>query len=269
LPHKCNKSSLILVEQKKKFEKVAKIQDHLENKREQAEDLLNEGEKQIDLGAIRSLFDPQKFAEKLFNHLKKSKDMFDVKLLFIDLLSRVIAAHQLIIFPFYSFMLKFLKSYQKNVTQLIAYTAQGVHRLVPPEIVEPVIKHIVDEFVGQHSAQECVAVGLNAVRWICSRQPLAMNSDLLQDLTLYVKYRRDKGVQMAARGLIHLYRVEKPDLLSRKDRGKYHNKEQSKEYGEVEIRDDLMGAELFLAEEKILNAKEEEEEKKPLPKILM
>ncbi|ETO13595.1 hypothetical protein RFI_23771 [Reticulomyxa filosa] len=213
----------------KKFEKVAKLEEKLDEKKEAMQELLNETEKQTDMSGIRSLFDPQAFAEKLFNHLKKSKDMLDVRLLMINLLSRVIAAHQLVLFPFYSFMVKFLKAYQRSVTQLIAYTAQGVHRLIPPEIIEPVIKHIAED-----------------------RQPLAMNEDLLHDLAMYVKYRRDTGVQMAARGLIHLYRVENPHLLVKKDRGKFHSKETPKNFAEMSVNQDLVGADLFLAEEELL-----------------
>lgn len=46
-----------------------------------------------------------------------------------------------------------------------------------------------------------------------------MNSTLLQDLTEY-KGSKDKGVMMAARGLIGLYREIAPEMLKKKDRGK-------------------------------------------------
>ena len=103
-------------------------------------------------------------------------------------------------------MTKYLKHFTPNVTQMIAYTAQAIHKLVPPEIIEPLIKHIADNFIGQFSQIESIAVGINAIRLICARQPLAMNADLLQDLALYTKNKKDKGTQMAARGLIQLYR---------------------------------------------------------------
>jgi len=46
-----------------------------------------------------------------------------------------------------------------------------------------------------------------------------MNATLLQDLTEY-KGSKDKGVMMAARGLIGLYREVAPEMLKKKDRGK-------------------------------------------------
>lgn len=58
---------------------------------------------------------------------------------------------------------------------------------------------------------------LNAVREMCSRCPLVMNEDLLQDLTQY-KTHRERSVMMAARSLIQLYRHTMPSLLHKKDR---------------------------------------------------
>lgn len=60
---------------------------------------------------------------------------------------------------------------------------------------------------------------INGIREICVRQPLAMNETLLQDLTQY-KNHRDKGIMMAARSLITLYREVNPEMLLRKDRGR-------------------------------------------------
>ena len=45
-----------------------------------------------------------------------------------------------------------------------------------------------------------MAVGLNSIREICVRCPLAMNETLLRDLVQYKKY-KDKGVMIAAKGL--------------------------------------------------------------------
>ena len=44
-----------------------------------------------------------------------------------------------------------------------------------------------------------------------------MDEDLLRDLTAYKSY-KDKGVMMASRSLIQLFRNIKPDMLHRKDR---------------------------------------------------
>ena len=46
-----------------------------------------------------------------------------------------------------------------------------------------------------------------------------MDETLLSDLSSYKSY-KDKGVMMAARSLIQLYRTVCPDLLLKKDRGR-------------------------------------------------
>lgn len=63
-----------------------------------------------------------------------------------------------------------------------------------------------------------MAVGLNGIREICLRCPLAMTPDLLQDLVQY-KNAKNKTVMMAARSLMQLYRNVDPTLLHKKDRG--------------------------------------------------
>lgn len=68
-------------------------------------------------------------------------------------------------------------------------------------------------------AGEVATAGLNAIREICARAPLAMNATLLQDLVEY-KGSKDKGVMMASRSLITLYREVAPEMLKKKDRGK-------------------------------------------------
>lgn len=78
---------------------------------------------------------------------------------------------------------------------------------------------IANEFVSEAAASEVASAGLNAIREICVRQPLAIDDTLLQDLVEYRKS-KDKGVMMAAKGLLSLYREVAPDMLRRRDRGK-------------------------------------------------
>ena len=62
-------------------------------------------------------------------------------------------------------------------------------------------------------------LGLNAIREITKRCPLALDETLLRDLAEYKSY-KDKAVMMAARSLIQLYRSVHPELLHKKDRGR-------------------------------------------------
>lgn len=176
----------------------------------------------LNFSAFHLLHDPQVFAESLFSkHLQsgKSKLNLEQKLLALQLVSRLVGLHKLIIISLYSYFLKYLTPRQRSVTSFLASLAQASHNLVPPDTLEPLIQKIANEFVSEASASEVASAGLNAIREICARQPLAMNEALLQDLVMYRKS-KDKGVMMAARGLLSLYREVGAGMLKKRDRGK-------------------------------------------------
>jgi len=128
--------------------------------------------------------------------------------------------------------------------------AQATHDLVPPDVLEPLVAKIANEFVSEASASEVAAAGLNAIREICVRQPLAMSDTLLQDLVQYRKS-KDKGTMMAAKGLLSLYREVGADLLHKRDRGKAATMGiragtiQERRYGE-EVVGQIEGIELLM-----------------------
>lgn len=100
---------------------------------------------------------------------------------------------------------RFLQPHQRQVTRVLQFAAQSSHSLVPGEMIEPVLKTIANNFITERNSSDVMAIGLNAVREICSRCPLAMGEDLLRDLVMYKAY-KEKSVMMAARSLIVLYR---------------------------------------------------------------
>lgn len=176
----------------------------------------------LNFSALHLLHDPQEFAEQLFSkHLQgtKVKLSLDTKLLVLQLVTRLVGLHKLTIVPLYSWFIKFLIPRQQSVTSFLASLAQAVHNLVPPDVLEPLIQKIANEFVSEAAAAEVAAAGLNSIREICARQPLAMTDTLLQDLVQYRKS-KDKGVMMAAKGLLSLYREVGAELLNKRDRGK-------------------------------------------------
>lgn len=176
----------------------------------------------LNFSALHLLHDPQGFAEQLFSkHLQntKAKLSLDTKLLVLQLVTRLVGLHKLTVVPLYSWFIKFLTPRQQNVTSFLASLAQGTHNLVPPDALEPLIQKIANEFISEASAAEVAAAGLNAIREVCARQPLAMTDTLLQDLVQYKKS-KDKGVMMAAKGLLSLYREVGAELLKKRDRGK-------------------------------------------------
>ncbi|KAF3164854.1 Severe Depolymerization of Actin [Orbilia oligospora] len=176
----------------------------------------------LNFSALHLLHDPQGFAENLYSmHLAKSNNKLSMeqRLLVLQLVSRLIGLHKLTVIGIYSYLLKYLTPRQREVTRFLVAAAQATHDQVPPDLLEPIIRKIADEFVSEGVAGEVATAGLNSIREICARQPLAMDESLLQDLTTY-KGSKDKGVVMAARSLIGLYREVAPDMLKRKDRGK-------------------------------------------------
>ncbi|KAI5860425.1 SDA1-domain-containing protein [Durotheca rogersii] len=176
----------------------------------------------LNFSALHLLQDPQGFSENLFEkHLQnsKSKLALDSRLLVLQLVTRLVGLHKLTVVPLYSWFIKYLSPRQQSASSFLASLAQGTHNLVPPDAIEPLIQRIANEFVSEASASEVCSAGLNAIREICARQPLAMNETLLQDLVEYRKS-KDKGVMMAAKGLLSLYREKGADMLRKKDRGK-------------------------------------------------
>ncbi|KAI0418655.1 SDA1-domain-containing protein [Xylaria grammica] len=177
---------------------------------------------QLNFSALHLLLDPQGFCESLFEkHLqnRKSKLPLGNKLDILQLVTRLVGLHKLTILPLYSYFTSHLTPRQQSVTSFMASLAQATHSLVPPETIEVLLQKIANEFVSEASNVEVCAAGINAIREICARQPLAMNEALLQDLVEYRKS-KDKGVSMAAKGLLSLYREQGAEMLKKRDRGK-------------------------------------------------
>ena len=223
----------------------------------------------LNFSAFHLLHDPQGFAEALFSkHLQNTRSKLnpEQKLLVLQLVSRLVGLHKLTVISLYSYFLKYITPRQLSVTSFLASLAQATHNLVPPDILEPLVQKIANEFVSEAAAAEVASAGLNAIREICVRQPLAMNDTLLQDLVMYRKS-KDKGVMMAAKGLLSLYREVGADMLKKRDRGKEaamglrSGQRKEQRFGE-EVVGEIEGLEL------LENWKEEERQRQRVEKGL-
>ncbi|XP_047227895.1 protein SDA1 homolog [Girardinichthys multiradiatus] len=236
---------------KKKLEKAMKVlKKHKKKKKPEV----------FNFSAIHLIHDPQDFSEKLLKQLESSKERFEVKIMMMELISRLVGIHELFLFNFYPFIQRFLQPHQREVTKILLCAAQASHQLVPPEIIELVIMTIANNFVTDRNSGEVMTVGINAIKEVAGRCPLAINEDLLQDLAQY-KTHKDKNVMMSARGLIQLFRNLNPQLLHKKDRGRpteASTEAKIKDYGELEAKDYIPGAEVLEVEEE--NKEEEEDE---------
>eukprot|EP01125_Pyxidicula_operculata_P001163 TRINITY_DN11113_c0_g1_i1.p1 TRINITY_DN11113_c0_g1~~TRINITY_DN11113_c0_g1_i1.p1 ORF type:complete len:781 (-),score=305.58 TRINITY_DN11113_c0_g1_i1:26-2368(-) len=241
---KYNKQGVARMTKKKKRLLKKKLSE-AEKKRKEKEKDDTEDVRQYNHGALMMINDPQGYAEKVFGVLKKTTQSFDVKVALMNLISRLVNAHQLFLHSFYSFMMKYTQPHQQHITQLLAILAQSVHHLITPDVIEPVILHIANTFVTDRRPNEVIAIGLNTIREICTRSPHVMNKSLLKDLTMYRK-NKDKGIMMASRSLIQLFRAVNPSLLPKSERGKGTDiNVKPLQYGEEVIKKGVEGAELL------------------------
>ncbi|KAH8402207.1 hypothetical protein KR009_010456 [Drosophila setifemur] len=215
----------------------------------------------FNFSGIHLVHNPQGMAEGLFKQLQGTTDRFEVKLMHLDVISRLIGIHELFLFGFYPYITRFLQPHQRQVTRVLQFAAQASHELVPGDIIEPILKTIANNFITERNSSDVMAIGLNATREICMRCPLAMGEDLLQDLAMYKTY-KEKSVMMAARSMITLYREQLPALLHKKDRGRQTEAQAERKvraYGEREVHDTVLGAEALLKNSKTIDIASDEE----------
>ncbi|KAK6631764.1 hypothetical protein RUM43_013828 [Polyplax serrata] len=226
----------------KQLEKVKKLVKKNKNKKEKAPS--------FNFSALHLIHDPQGFAEKLFKRLEFMNQRFEVKIMMLDVISRLIGLHQLMLLNFYPYIQRYLQPHQREVTKMLLFVAQASHDLIPPEIIEPILQTLMNNFVTERNSSDVMAIGLNAIREVCTRCPLAMNKELLVDLTGFKTY-KDRSVMMAAKSLIHLYRTSMPSLLHKKDRGKLTESAVSfkmNSFGDINPLDHVPGAEVLALE---------------------
>ncbi|XP_077478524.1 protein SDA1 homolog [Stigmatopora argus] len=229
---------------KKKLEKAMKVlKKHKKKKKVEV----------FNFSAIHLIHDPQDFAEKLLKQLEHSKERFEVKIMTMELISRLVGIHELFLFNFYPFIQRFLQPHQREVTKILLCAAQSSHQLVPPEIIESVIRTIANNFVSDRNSGEAMTVGINAIKEVVARCPLGITEALLQDLAQY-KTHKDKNVMMSSRSLIQLFRNLNPQMLHKKDRGRPTEaslEARMKNYGELEAKDHIPGAEVLEVEAEV------------------
>uniref|UniRef100_A0A8C6KJI8 Protein SDA1 n=1 Tax=Nothobranchius furzeri TaxID=105023 RepID=A0A8C6KJI8_NOTFU len=217
---------------KKKLEKAMKVlKKHKKKKKVEV----------FNFSAIHLIHDPQDFSEKLLKQLENSKERFEVKIMMMDLISRLVGIHELFLFNFYAFIQRFLQPHQRGKYLRVIMT-------------------IANNFVTDRNSGEAMTVGLNAIKEVAARCPLSITEDLLQDLSQY-KTHKDKNVMMSARGLIQLFRSLNPQMLHKKDRGKPTEasaEAKIKDYGELEARDYIPGAEVLEVDEEKKEGEEDE-----------
>ena len=235
--------------------------------------------------AIELLRDPQGLAEAVLRRLKTPKSIpYNVKLLMMNFVTRLVGNHELILLNLYPFLQKYMGGHQRDVTAVLAYTVQACHEHVPPDEVYGILKTIAHNFITERCSEEQMAVGINAARAICARVPSVLSMEESQqssgssvlDVEAFVKdiagysNHRDRSVSIAGKGFTNFIRETYPSLLSGKDRGLkgsalHRAKAKPMRYGEHNVSAGVEGADLLVEYESkkaaYLRRKQREEEK--------
>lgn len=82
---------------------------------------------------IDVIYNPQEFAERLFNIMAKKNTKFNHRIILMALIGRLVWRHKLILLPFYGSLVKYLEPKQKEVHKVLTYFAESVHELVPDD----------------------------------------------------------------------------------------------------------------------------------------
>lgn len=155
---------------------------------------------------IDTLYDPQAAAERLFSKLKKSNDKYDIKLLMLRLVSRLIGRHQLMILQFYPYVLRYLNSHDKDkIGEIFAMIIESCHELVPPEEIKPLIDKICNNYITDYCSAQNITIGLNCVREILVRMPLALDAAQVEYMVDF-RGNKNKSVRAAAKSLVNYFR---------------------------------------------------------------
>lgn len=197
---------------------------------------------------IDMLYDPQSSAEKLFSKLKKSNDKYEVKLLMLRLVSRLIGRHSLLLLQFYPFILRYLNSHEKEkIGEIFAMIIESCHDLVPPEDVKPVIERILNNYANEYAPLAHIVIGINTIREILIRMPLALEESQIEYLVQFRSH-RNSSVRAAAKALINFFRDVCPHMLPKKFIGRFTVIDDSNKeliYGQQKVATTIEGIELL------------------------
>ena len=104
--------------------------------------------------ALQLLHDPHDFADRLFARCQAAPLRFEARLTVLQVVSRTIGVHELIMENFYPHLQRYIRASQREVVAVLAVLVQACHRLVPPDCLRPVLRQIVDQFVHDRARPE-------------------------------------------------------------------------------------------------------------------
>lgn len=148
---RCSASSLqgTPTTKKKKIRKLKRVMRVVEKSKRRGQAASAES-----FAAMQLLHDPQSFAERLLVRCQARGVSFEMRLALMQVVSRAIGVHELILENFYPFVQRYLKPSQREVVAILAAAVQACHRLVPSDMLRPVLSQVVDQFVHDKARPE-------------------------------------------------------------------------------------------------------------------
>jgi len=112
---------------------------------------------------------------------------------------------------------------------------ESCHELVPPEEIKPITEKIINNFITEYCNNQHITIGLNTIREILARMPLALDESQIEYLVQFRKF-KNSSVMNAAKSLVNFFRDVCPNLLPKKFRGRFtkldeDNRKENLSYG--------------------------------------
>ncbi len=82
-------------------------------KKKELEESLNDT-KSYNAAAMNLIHDPHGYMEKVFGVLKKSNEKFEIKIMMMSFLAKLISCHKLILEQFYSWIQRYIAPHQQR-----------------------------------------------------------------------------------------------------------------------------------------------------------
>ena len=221
----------------------------------------------LSCAVVDQVWDALQLATAVFKRVRKREFSFNTRLLFLQVVSRLIARHKLILLDFYPYMQRFIGPRQDKATKILAIVAEAVTDEVPPQELSSTVRVILDKFVTESMQPEIITVGINTITTIAAKNCNILTADQIEDIMGFTKL-HDKNVSAAVKGLVNVYQGENPALLRaavRSKKARLSLKEglvPENDFGTDKSQQGMSGLELFLRSECLKQTKEalEEEE---------
>ena len=112
-----------------------------------------------------------------------------MQILILQVVGRLVGVHKLVLCGLYPILQRYCGSpHQREAATFLAVSIQATHDLIPPEVISPLLRAILNNFVYDKATPLAMALGLKTATSIINRCPLVATQALVQDIAAYAKY---------------------------------------------------------------------------------